>query len=294
MSTVIKNENPWDIKSIYELQFFNCPSCVYKNHSKQEFIIHAYEVHPNIINYLNYIQDDSLSDINCPWTVTNSSNIKKELIEYDEYHPLETSEYCELDIEDAKENIIEFETESMDHDNNVKPDPRDISKFCKIKLKSEDEIFEKKIVSHNCDECDKTFCSVGTLNRHNIKVHEKIKRKCKICHKVFAESSKHESNVSKVCDLLKEHIKTVHEANKIFKCDACNKIFGSKQKLQRHNLNVHEGVKNEKCDLCGKTFSRPDNLKNHIRAVHEGIKNHKCTMCDKAFSQAIQLQVKSV
>ena len=25
----------------------------------------------------------------------------------------------------------------------------------------------------------KTFCSVGNLKRHNIKVHEKIKRKCK-------------------------------------------------------------------------------------------------------------------
>ena len=59
-------ENPWSIHSIYELQYFICPSCSFKDHSKQEFINHAYEFHPDFVNYLK-IHDNSLSDIECPW-----------------------------------------------------------------------------------------------------------------------------------------------------------------------------------------------------------------------------------
>ena len=56
----LKDENPWDIQSIYELQYFNCPKCIFKNISKQEFIHHAYEDHPEAIENLNNIEDGSL------------------------------------------------------------------------------------------------------------------------------------------------------------------------------------------------------------------------------------------
>ena len=54
-------ENPWSIQSIYEFQYFLCPSCPFKDHSKQEFINHAYEAHPWSVDYLNDIQDGSVS-----------------------------------------------------------------------------------------------------------------------------------------------------------------------------------------------------------------------------------------
>ena len=44
-----KMKNPWTISSIYELQYFNCLSCSYKNKSKQNFVDHAYECHPESI-----------------------------------------------------------------------------------------------------------------------------------------------------------------------------------------------------------------------------------------------------
>ena len=58
--------NPWAIQSIFELLYFNCPSCGYKDHSKQEFINHAYEHHPKSIEHLIQIKDD-LIDIDLPW-----------------------------------------------------------------------------------------------------------------------------------------------------------------------------------------------------------------------------------
>ena len=59
------DNNPWDVKSIYELQYFNCPGdgCNYKNHSKQEFADHIVDNHPEYLILKKSITDDSLSDI---------------------------------------------------------------------------------------------------------------------------------------------------------------------------------------------------------------------------------------
>ena len=72
-------ENPWNIQSIYELQFFNCPSCIFKNHFKQELINHAYEFHPDSIEFLMNINDESLNDIVFP--LIDNIDIKHESLE---------------------------------------------------------------------------------------------------------------------------------------------------------------------------------------------------------------------
>ena len=63
----LQMENPWDVQSIYELQYFNCPSCVFKNQSKQVFVNHAFYCHPNSVHCLSKINDESFTDIICPW-----------------------------------------------------------------------------------------------------------------------------------------------------------------------------------------------------------------------------------
>ena len=71
-------ENPWNIDSIYDLQYFNCPSCLFKDPYKQKMINHAFEFHPDSTIHLMNIKDNSLIDIICPW---NNIEIKKEQIE---------------------------------------------------------------------------------------------------------------------------------------------------------------------------------------------------------------------
>ena len=68
--------NPWDIQSIYELQYFNCPSCIFKDSSKQDMIYHAFDCHPESIEYLANIEDESLKDVICPWKLIE---VKKEV-----------------------------------------------------------------------------------------------------------------------------------------------------------------------------------------------------------------------
>ena len=47
-----KENNPWNFHSLYDLLYFNCPSCAYKNNSKQEFVNHAYDRHPKSFSEL--------------------------------------------------------------------------------------------------------------------------------------------------------------------------------------------------------------------------------------------------
>ena len=60
MLTTKIEENPWNIQSIYELQYFNCPTCVFKNQSKQTFINHAYEYHPDAIGESYFVRKRTL------------------------------------------------------------------------------------------------------------------------------------------------------------------------------------------------------------------------------------------
>ena len=59
--------NQWKIQSLYELQYYNCPACHYKNRSNQEFINHAYETHPESIENLKNITDVSMEGVKYPW-----------------------------------------------------------------------------------------------------------------------------------------------------------------------------------------------------------------------------------
>ena len=46
-----KVENPWDVKSIYEFYHFNCPTCLYKHSSKQDFVNHVANIYPELMDH---------------------------------------------------------------------------------------------------------------------------------------------------------------------------------------------------------------------------------------------------
>ena len=68
----MKKENSWDVESIYEFQFYNCPTCEFKHYTKQDFVNHAFNTHTESVQDLRKISDGSLSDIFPPW---NSNDI---------------------------------------------------------------------------------------------------------------------------------------------------------------------------------------------------------------------------
>ena len=62
-----KLENPWEVNSLYVFQYFNCPSCVLKVASKQDFVYHTFKTHPESTENFKKISDGSLGDILLPW-----------------------------------------------------------------------------------------------------------------------------------------------------------------------------------------------------------------------------------
>ena len=71
------NEAAWNVKSLYELQYFFCPDkdCNYRHKSKHEIVDHIVENHAEYLILQKSITDDSLSDISNP--IMNSTPKKK-------------------------------------------------------------------------------------------------------------------------------------------------------------------------------------------------------------------------
>ncbi|XP_050072493.1 zinc finger protein 761-like [Anopheles maculipalpis] len=72
-----------------------------------------------------------------------------------------------------------------------------------------------------------------------------------------------------------------HEQMGTFKCQYCDRVFGTRARLERHER-VHTGERPYACHLCPKTFSHSGQLATHI-ARHNNERGHQCIQCGKAF-----------
>ena len=125
-------DNPWDVSSIYEFNFFCCPECDCKVNTKQSFVSHALECHPRAAEGLKSVSDGSLNDINLPGHVVGIKKehiiqqpiiqqpiIKQEIVEDDpedeDYVPDPPNISCEVSFhEDADAERIEGSSEARE------------------------------------------------------------------------------------------------------------------------------------------------------------------------------------
>ena len=280
-------ENPWNIQSIYEFLYFNCPSCVFKISSKQEFIDHAYEIHPESIEYLTKINDNSLSGVTCPWNEVIYTKIKIE--PEDKLYNTESIDnqaLYEVKTEQLDDNLTEFkfkEQVEIDALEGIQdPLKQSINKNEEINYNDLQPLnsVNKRVRNHNCETCGKCFISKKDLSRHIAAVHEGVKsHKCETCGKCYNRNFD-----------LQNHIKIIHENIKAFKCETCGRSFGHLKSLKVHIRSVHEEDRNHKCETCGKAFSDRSNLVKHMNALHEGVR-HQCVTCNKFFSHKHNLEV---
>ncbi|KAL0853029.1 hypothetical protein ABMA27_012810 [Loxostege sticticalis] len=107
-------------------------------------------------------------------------------------------------------------------------------------------------LSLHCDQCDKTFNSNNSLNRH-----------VKYQHLMMPKEAKHT-------------------------CEDCGRKFRSKRNLTGHML-VHSGEKNHECEVCKKKFGRLSSLKEHLK-IHRNDKRWSCGACAACFVQKCSLK----
>ena len=65
-----------------------------------------------------------------------------------------------------------------------------------------------------------------------------------------------------------------------YMCDKCEKSFGSKYKLKRHEQSQHNGIQFE-CNLCKMFYTRKDNLKVHMTVHHKIVTKNDKLQCDE-------------
>ena len=297
-------DNPWSVTSLYEFHYFNCPSCpFFKVVSKQEFVYHAFNTHPESAKDLKNISDGSLSDIWIPWAEPAEDNKIKieqkyveEDLDYDQnYQVNSNSEYYHqsqelLLVKTDEGDVIENYSNNQD---NVYDQSED-----------EEEFSVEKIIDKSFDANGKVNYLIkwkGYENKNN--TWEPIENL--YCHdliKVFEKN--HETNSNGDINYVPENVErdgikkeVIENAKKAHKCDVCDKNFHSKKELISHFDSQHDDLKRFKCNQCQEKFGTSKQLKSHGKLHHEEIKNElkdgqalKCHLCNYMDSRFISLQ----
>ena len=118
----------------------------------------------------------------------------------------------------------------------------------------------------NCEYCNSEFKTKSALNNHK--------------------------NKAKYCLILQGKIEPKEE---VFKCNLCDKILSTKQKLELHKEKC-EGKKEKleefKCDYCNKILSSKQYLESHIKKCEIIIEKEefKCEHCEKILSTKQMLE----
>ena len=130
--TASVNQNPWNIKSLNDLQFFNCPSCEFKVKLEQDLVNHAFDHHfMESSYYLKNIQchrfmddndiknsSDSIEIVNTEDTpmvivktevVEKNSEIDSDTMLHHQENPNLITEFHDIDIADSTVKCEIFE-----------------------------------------------------------------------------------------------------------------------------------------------------------------------------------------
>ena len=261
-------ENPWNIQSIYEFQFFNCPSCIFKNHSKQEFFSHAYQFHPESIEYFKNINDESLNDIVFP-SELDMKQIKTENYEVNDFNDEhDLSDVISQNDEDPL-NCIKVENLEIEHESQFENSETFVSEHFSQEASFDEEningeLAEDEIVSDLELAINEVYnySSTSWAKDEQNEIEKMKKHKCEICEKAFITPSKLKRH-SSTHKALKNNPKNKH------KCEICERAFFSPSKLKRHTRIVHEGIKNYQCTYCSYAGGTAQNLRSHISRIHE-------------------------
>ena len=303
----MKEENPWNIETLYDFLFFNCPSCTYKNNSKQKFVDHAVQLHPESSQFLLNLKDSSINDVNfvqeflkCEFAAENLTSDPST----QEFLKVELEEF-KINTDDADEEIQNydyFETLENDeaHDEDLKDD-LDPSYFRENDFTKNDKIGKKKTNAKKktngrkktnqitkCEYCEASYPRKDHVFRHMRSKHrEKLEYKCDECDELFATEK-----------YLKFHYGSQHEDLNKIKCKYCQESFGTTKKLKCHMMRIHKTspkfnkFSNEqpkvKCEKCSKYFFK-NYLHTHMTKLHsEGVKR-QCEKCGLDFENKSRL-----
>lgn len=138
----------------------------------------------------------------------------------------------------------------------------------------------------SCMKCNKFFWDLAKLREHNAThattpYHDKLSVMCHECGGLFDSESS-----------LRSHALT-HlpiEQRPVFECYICKRTYFCRESLKHHWPDHAGGRKRFKCSTCDKDFGRKDSLTRH-QGIHMGKFPFLCIECGKKFRSRKSLEV---
>ena len=305
--------NPWEVKSIYEYYFFNCPTCIYKHSVKQDFFDHILQFHPQSSDHLRKISDGSLSDIITPWAneeiILSDHNFIGTKKFNNSIEKVEDAENVDVKYEPFEENNYQDNNEYLNSTVDFNDEHYSTNETMKIeKVEAEQEynyeIFEEDFQNFQEHDMIKNSSAIVRLTKIDTTINElknttTVNISCVSTKETETEndSIEYSEDAQELLDL------KVHKAEKKQqKCEICGKSFTTLKAIGKHKVKMH-GVKKPReklgpykianqgdtnsliqCEICGKSYKRKS-LKRHKQVVHEKIKirtnNDYAGICDQ-------------
>ncbi len=244
--------NPWAVDSLDAFVYFHCPECGEMSQFKQDFIDHAFEMHPEGAQSLYNIRDPSIYDVNLPGP---ELFLKQEL----DIKP----DTDKLGGQDLPGQANVSEDDLMDDLDDLDYDYEAPAKFKKKKNKTQLKTNQTVSKEFNCKECKAGFACKATLQLHEKKEHNKSGLQCPKCDNEAFEN----------IFALNEHMaECLGKTDIEFKCNKCegenSVVWNSAHALVLHLGLEHDVDKPAVCDLCGLIMSYGKHLQRHKRKVH--------------------------
>ncbi|XP_047114679.1 zinc finger protein 33B-like isoform X1 [Schistocerca piceifrons] len=213
--------------------------------------------------------------------------------------------YCEKYFFDEESAKLHERTHLKSKEDESEP-PMYMCEFCGKSFRGRKSLKEHHLANHSevkpfkCDQCDKNYGSLASLDIHKATHSTETPYLCDLCGKSF----KHINNLRshKRCHMddsyknrqlctkcgkgfrskfhLNEHM-NVHNGVRPYSCEKCGKRFHKKIQLRQHG-SAHLGEQPFSCHICGVKFNRRGNMTQHIKR-HEHERKYTCRVCNESF-----------
>ena len=127
---------------------------------------------------------------------------------------------------------------------------------------------DPKKVRYPCDSCPRSFLYGATLNQHVATVHDNTRDfKCQLCNRAFGRDFH-----------LRTHMKVKHGESP-FRCSTCSKTFSCESRLTRHLDKKHGDGAKLKDDSDSLDQIKPEQVETSVG----GAIRYKCDRCPRTF-----------
>ena len=249
MSFTNKSQNPWDVSSLDEFLYYNCPECEVKSSTKEQFVGHAIVAHeqardtiPAIVNKKSQHLKENQVEKEVPKVkvepTSDTENTESPVVIKISKDPKTTPQQVkkptpQAQVKETTPQEVKKTTPQQVKRQRTNNSASPFQSWKKKKANDDEEEFiterdpKTNRIRYKCEQCGKDFAGKQYLIGHVRSVHEGILFKCDLCP--FESTSR---------SYVHRHVQMDHKGIS-YKCTRCKSILTSKQGWEKHMATHH-------------------------------------------------------